>query len=83
MVLRRRRGETKFTGTWATSALKSSWCLQAGARSGTMNTSSISMDDEGNLRRPARPQAPIFFARAEGDKLSLFQDEDSEVMHFG
>jgi hypothetical protein len=82
--------ETKFSGTWeATSGDKVFLVLklQAGAKiSGTMNAGSISMDDEGNLLE-AGPvedhEAPIFFARAEGDKLEFdFQDEDNEVMHF-
>jgi hypothetical protein len=82
--------ETKFSGTWEASAGDKVFLvlkLQAGSKiSGTLNAGSISMDDEGNLVE-AGPvedkESPIFFARAEGDKLEFdFQDEDNEVMHF-
>ena len=82
--------ETKFAGTWeATSGDKVFLILklQAGAKiSGTLNAGSIHMDEEGNLLEVGQVEdreAPIFFARAEGDKLEFdFQDDDDEVMHF-
>lgn len=82
--------ETKFAGTWEASSGDKVFLvlkLHAGNKiSGTLNAGSISMDDEGNLVE-AGPvedrESPIFFARAEGDKLEFdFQDEDNEVMHF-
>ena len=82
--------ESKFAGTWeATSGGKTFLILklQAGAKiSGTMNAGSITMDEKGELL-DAGPvedrESPIFFARAEGDKLEFdFQDDDNEVMHF-
>ena len=83
-------GETKFAGTWeATSGGKVFLILklQAGARiSGTMNAGSIHLDEEGNLLEVGQVEdreSPIFFARAEGDKVEFdFQDDDNEVMHF-
>jgi hypothetical protein len=82
--------QPKFAGTWEAKSGDKVFLvlkLQAGAKiSGTLNAGSISMDDDGNLLE-AGPvedhEAPIFFARAEGDKLEFdFQDEDNEVMHF-
>jgi hypothetical protein len=83
-------GDAKFAGTWQAAAGDKVFLvlkLQQGAKiSGTLNAGSISIDDEGNLKE-AGPvgdhESPIFFARAEGDKLEFdFQDEDDEVMHF-
>ncbi|MCU1234357.1 MAG: hypothetical protein JWP63_2324 [Candidatus Solibacter sp.] len=82
--------ETKFAGTWeAVSGDKVFLVLKLrpGAKiTGTLNAGSINMDDEGNLIEvgPVEDhEAPIFFARAEGDKLEFdFQDTDNEVMHF-
>ena len=80
----------KFAGTWQAKygdkvflVLK----VQAGERiNGTLNAGTIHMDDEGELLEVGpveNHEAPIFFARAEGDKLEFdFQDEDDTVMHF-
>jgi hypothetical protein len=82
--------EAKFAGTWeAVSGDKVFLVLKLkpGAKiTGTLNAGSIQMDEEGNLLDvgPVEDhEAPIFFARAEGDKLEFdFQDEDDAVMHF-
>jgi hypothetical protein len=82
--------ETKFAGTWEAKSGDKVFLvlkLKAGEKiSGTLNAGSIHLDDDGNLLE-AGPvedrEAPIFFARAEGDKLEFdFQDDDDEVMHF-
>jgi hypothetical protein len=81
----------KFAGTWEAAhegkvflVLK----VQAGQKiSGTLNASSITLSDEGELIKAEpvedRP-APFFFAKAEGDKLEFdYQDQgDDEIMHF-
>jgi len=85
---------TKFAGTWEAKAgdkvflvLKLLPDEKASDKiRGTLNAGSIAMDDEGNLLEAGPVQdheAPIFFARADGDKLEFdFQDDDNEVMHF-
>src|SRR4051794_13727133 len=82
--------EPKFVGTWEAAAdgkvflvLK----LQAGSKiSGTLNAGSISLGENGELLETGPVEdreAPIFFARAEGDKVEFdFQDDDNAVMHF-
>jgi hypothetical protein len=82
--------EAKFAGTWEAAAGDQVFLvlkLQEGAKiSGTLNAGSISIDEEGNLKETGPVgdhESPIFFARAEGDKLEFdFQDEDDDVVHF-
>jgi hypothetical protein len=83
-------GETKFAGTWEAKTGDKVFLvlkLQTGDKiSGTLNAGSIHLDEDGNLLE-AGPvedrESPIFFARADGDKLEFdFQDDDNEVMHF-
>jgi len=80
----------KFAGTWQASAKGTVFLVlkvKAGEKiSGTLNAGHIELDDEGELK-DATPvedlEAPIFFARVEGDKLTFdFQDTDNDVLTF-
>ena len=80
----------KFAGTWQASAQGTVFLVlkvKAGEKiSGTLNAGHIELDDEGELK-DATPvedlEAPIFFARVEGDKLTFdFQDTDNDVLTF-
>jgi hypothetical protein len=83
-------GGDKFSGTWEASAKGTVFLVlkvKAGEKiSGTMNPGRITMNDDGELEDvgPVEDhEAPIFFARVDGDKLTFgFQDEDNEVMEF-
>ncbi len=84
---------TSFQGVWEATfkgevflVLK----IKAGDKiSGTLNSGSVTLSDEGELIAATPPEgeaqeAPFFFAKVEGDKLEFdYQDQgDLEVMHF-
>jgi len=80
----------RFAGTWEATSKGTVFLVlkvQTGEKiSGTMNAGKITMNDEGDLVE-AGPvedhEAPIFFAKVDGDKLTFgFQDEDDSVMEF-
>jgi len=84
-------GEEKFAGTWEASFKGTVFLvlkLQSGDKvTGTLNAGGVTMNDEGDLEevRPVEDrEAPIFFARVDGDRLAFdFQDDDGgEVISF-
>lgn len=80
----------KFAGTWQATSKGTVFLVlkvKAGDKiSGTLNAGSIRIDDEGELTEvgPVEDhEAPIFFAQADGDRLTFdFQDSDNDVLSF-